>query len=66
MEFRAAVPAPLFKGNVDVLIALVMRAGAAIGAQIGTVLTQHFDGVRLPLAGAGVVLYGLLKGHPPN
>ena len=61
------------KGNVDILIALVMHTGAAIGAQIGTLLTQYFDGVRLrlafaplPLIGAGVVLYGLLKGHHLN
>ena len=58
------------KGNVDILIALVMHTGAAIGAQIGATLTQHFVGARirmafipLPLIGAGLMLYGLLSGH---
>src|ERR1051326_5809219 len=32
------------KGNVDILIALVMHTGAAIGAQIGATLTQFFGG----------------------
>jgi uncharacterized membrane protein YfcA len=59
------------KGNVDILIALVMHTGAAIGAQIGATLTQYFGGVRirmafipLPLIGAGLMLHGLLTGHP--
>jgi uncharacterized membrane protein YfcA len=59
------------KGNVDILIALVMHTGAAIGAQIGATLTQYFVGVRiriafipLPLIGAGIILHGLLTGHP--
>src|SRR5258706_14301441 len=30
------------KGNVDILIALVMHTGAALGAQIGATLTQYF------------------------
>jgi uncharacterized membrane protein YfcA len=54
-------------GNVDVLIALIMQTGAAIGAQIGAVLTQYFNGPRirmafapLPLIGAGLIVYGLL------
>jgi uncharacterized membrane protein YfcA len=58
------------KGNVDVLIALVMHTGAAIGAQIGATLTQFFGGARirlafipLPLIGAGMMLHGLLSGH---
>jgi hypothetical protein len=58
------------KGNVDILIALVMHTGAAIGAQIGATLTQYFHGVRirlafvpLPLLGAGLILYSLLTGH---
>jgi uncharacterized membrane protein YfcA len=61
------------KGNVDILIALVMHTGAAIGAQIGATLTQYFGGVRLriafiplPLIGAGLMLHGLLTGHPPK
>ncbi|HEY1790461.1 MAG TPA: sulfite exporter TauE/SafE family protein, partial [Verrucomicrobiae bacterium] len=58
------------KGNVDILIALVMHTGAAIGAQIGTILTQYFSGIRLriafvplPVIGAAIILYGLLRGH---
>src|SRR5207249_6632135 len=30
------------KGNVDILIALVMPSGAAIGAQIDAIATQYF------------------------
>jgi uncharacterized membrane protein YfcA len=58
------------EGNVDVLIALIMQTGAAIGAQIGAVLTQYFNGPRirilfspLPLIGAGLIIYGLTHGH---
>lgn len=58
------------KGNVDIMIALVMHTGAAIGAQIGAVSTEYFHGpkirlafVPLPLIGAGIVIYGLLSGH---
>jgi hypothetical protein len=58
------------KGNVDILIALVMHTGAAIGAQIGATLTQYFAGSRirlafipLPLIGAAIILHGLLTGH---
>ena len=58
------------KGNVDILIALVMHTGAAIGAQIGAVATQYFAGPRirlafvpLPLIGVGIILYGLISGH---
>jgi uncharacterized membrane protein YfcA len=57
-------------GNVDVLIALIMQTGAAIGAQIGAVLTQYFNGPRiriafapLPLIGAGLIIYGLMTGR---
>ncbi len=57
------------KGNVDILVALVMNTGAAVGAQIGVVLTQYFHGPRirlafvpLPLFGAGVMVYELLTG----
>jgi uncharacterized protein len=60
-----------FKGNVDILIALIMHTGAAIGAQIGATMTQYFTGVRiriafipLPLIGAAIILHGLLTGHP--
>ncbi|MFQ6100317.1 MAG: sulfite exporter TauE/SafE family protein [Anaerolineae bacterium] len=55
------------KGNVDVLMALVMQTGAALGAQIGAVSTRFFAGPRirllfsaLPLAGALMVLVRLL------
>jgi hypothetical protein len=58
------------KGNVDILIALVMHTGAAIGAQIGATLTQYFVGARirlafipLPVIGAIIILHGLLTGH---
>src|SRR4051812_47723556 len=58
------------KGNVDILIALVMHTGAAIGAQIGAISTQYFTGpkirlafVPLPLIGAAIVVYTLLTGH---
>ncbi len=59
------------KGNVDILIALVMHTGAAIGAQIGAHSTQFFAGPRirlafipLPLLGAVIIIHGLLTGHP--
>jgi uncharacterized membrane protein YfcA len=58
------------KGNVDILIALMMHTGAAIGAQIGAALTQYLTGVYirlafipLPVIGAVIILHGLLTGH---
>jgi uncharacterized membrane protein YfcA len=58
------------KGNVDILIALVMHTGAAIGAQIGAISTQYFAGpkirlafVPLPLIGAAIVIYTLISGQ---
>ncbi|MBA2243220.1 MAG: sulfite exporter TauE/SafE family protein [Chthoniobacterales bacterium] len=58
------------KGNVDILIALVMNTGAAIGAQIGAISTQYFAGpkirlafVPLPLVGAAIVVYTMMTGH---
>ena len=58
------------KGNVDIMIALVMHTGAAVGAQIGVVLTQFFRGPRirlafspLPFIGAVLIVYGLITGH---
>jgi uncharacterized membrane protein YfcA len=61
------------KGNVDILMALVMQTGAAIGAQIGATATRFFVGPRirllfsfLPFIGAGLVilrLLGLVGGH---
>ena len=57
------------KGNVDILIALVMHTGAAIGAQIGAQATQYFGGpkirlafVPLPLIGAAIVVWKLTAG----
>ena len=57
------------KGNVDILMALVMQTGAAIGAQIGAVSTRFFVGPRirlffsvLPLIGAILVIIRLLSG----
>jgi uncharacterized membrane protein YfcA len=59
------------KGNVDILIALIMHTGAAVGAQIGATMTQYFTGVLiratfipLPLIGAAIILHGLLTHHP--
>lgn len=58
------------KGNVDILIALVMHTGAAIGALMGATLTQYFVGPRirlafipLPVIGAIMMIHGLLTGH---
>jgi len=60
------------KGNVDVMMALVMQTGAAIGAQIGAVSTRYFAGPRirlffsvLPLIGAVMVIIRLLGGNLP-
>jgi uncharacterized protein len=58
------------KGNVDIVIALVMQTGAALGARIGANLTQYFTGPRirlafapLPLLGAIVIALKLLNNH---
>jgi uncharacterized membrane protein YfcA len=58
------------KGNVDILISLVMQIGAVIGAQIGVVATQYFAGpkirlafVPLPLIGVAILIYTLVTGH---
>jgi hypothetical protein len=58
------------KGNVDILIALVMHTGAAVGAQIGAIATQYFAGpkirlafVPLPLIGVVIVIYTMFSGH---
>lgn len=57
------------KGNVDILMALVMQTGAAIGAQIGATSTRFFAGPKirlffsvLPIIGAVMVLIELLSG----
>ncbi|MCJ7825149.1 MAG: sulfite exporter TauE/SafE family protein, partial [Anaerolineales bacterium] len=54
------------KGNVDIMIALTMHTGAAIGAQIGAVGTRYFSGpiIRLmfsilPILAAIMVLLRL-------
>jgi uncharacterized membrane protein YfcA len=55
------------KGNVDILMALVMQTGAAIGAQIGATATRFFAGPKirlafsfLPMIGAALVAIRLL------
>ena len=57
-------------GNVDIVIALVMQTGAALGARIGANLTRYFTGPRirlafapLPLLGAVVIAMKLLSSH---
>ena len=57
------------KGNVDILMALVMQTGAAIGAQIGATSTRFFAGPKirlyfstLPLIGAVMVIIRLISG----
>ena len=57
------------KGNVDIMMALVMGTGAAIGAQIGAVATRFFIGPRirllfslLPFVGAILVISRLVSG----
>jgi uncharacterized protein len=59
-------------GNVDIVIALVMQTGAALGARIGANMTQYFTGPRirlafapLPLLGAIVIAQKLLTSHHP-
>lgn len=59
------------KGNVDIIIALVMQTGAAVGAQIGAVSTRFFAGPKirlffsfLPMVGAIMVLIRLLGNGP--
>jgi uncharacterized membrane protein YfcA len=56
------------KGNVDVLMALVMQTGATLGAQIGAVSTRFFVGPRirlffsiLPFVGVVLVLIRLFS-----
>jgi uncharacterized membrane protein YfcA len=57
------------KGNVDILMALVMQTGAAVGAQIGATSTRFFAGPKirllfsaLPIIGAVMVMIELLTG----
>jgi hypothetical protein len=59
------------KGNVDILVALIMHTGAALGAKFGARLTTRFTGphirlafAALPLLGAALVLMRLeVGGH---
>jgi uncharacterized membrane protein YfcA len=46
------------KGNVDVLMALTMHTGAALGAQIGATATRFFTGPRIRLLFSGLPLVG--------
>jgi uncharacterized membrane protein YfcA len=48
------------KGNVDILMALVMQTGAAIGAQLGALGTRYVSGPRLRIAFAFLPLLGAL------
>ncbi len=57
------------KGNVDILMALVMQTGAAVGAQIGATSTRFFAGPKirllfsaLPIIGAVMVGIELITG----
>jgi uncharacterized membrane protein YfcA len=57
------------KGNVDVLMALVMQTGAAVGAQMGALGTRYVSGPRLriafaflPLVGAVLLLFNIAGG----
>ncbi len=57
------------KGNVDIMMALVMHTGAAIGASIGASLTKYLAGPKirfyfsfLPLIGALFMIYALISG----
>jgi len=59
------------KGNVDILMALTMQTGAALGAQIGAVSTRYFTGPRirllfsvLPFVGALLMIVQLIGGGP--
>jgi uncharacterized membrane protein YfcA len=48
------------KGNVDILMALIMQTGAAIGAQLGAMGTRYVSGPRLRIAFAFLPLVGAL------
>jgi uncharacterized membrane protein YfcA len=61
------------KGNVDILMALTMQTGAALGAQIGAVSTRYFTGpwIRLifsilPFVGALLMILQLVGGVPAH
>ncbi len=46
------------KGNVDIMIALVMHTGAAVGAQLGARATRYVGGPKIRLAFAFMPLIG--------
>ena len=48
------------KGNVDILMALVMQTGAAIGAQMGAQATRYVSAARLRIAFAFLPLAGAI------
>ena len=48
------------KGNVDILLALVMHTGAAVGAQMGARATRYVAGPKLRLAFSFLPLVGAL------
>ncbi len=57
------------KGNVDILMALVMQVGAAVGAYLGALATRYISGPRLriafaflPFIGAALLLVRLFHG----
>lgn len=48
------------KGNVDILMALVMQTGAALGAQIGATSTRFFAGPKIRLFFSILPLFGAI------
>ncbi len=46
------------KGNVDIMVALVMHTGAAVGAQMGARATRHVGGPKIRLAFSVMPLIG--------
>jgi uncharacterized protein len=48
------------KGNVDIMIALVMHTGAAVGAQLGARATRHVGGPKIRLVFSMMPIIGAL------
>src|SRR5512142_3456735 len=48
------------KGNVDILIALVMHTGAAIGAQLGARATHYVGGPKIRLVFSAMPVIGAI------
>jgi uncharacterized membrane protein YfcA len=48
------------KGNVDIVMALIMHTGAAVGAQLGALGTRYVSGPRLRIAFAFLPLIGAI------